>query len=90
MTPPRERDAPTIPAKIIRGRRTENKISSARQAYNDDVAEYNIGREQFPNTIIAGSFNFQKAELLEAIESSEERKAPKVSFTWLFIILSVE
>jgi LemA protein len=60
---------------------TENKISFARQAYNDDVAEYNIGREQFPNTIIAGSFNFQKAELLEAIESSEERKAPKVSFT---------
>jgi LemA protein len=60
---------------------TENKISFARQAYNDDVAEYNIGREQFPNSIIAGSFNFQKAELLEAIESSEERKAPKVSFT---------
>jgi LemA protein len=60
---------------------TENKISFARQAYNDDVAEYNIGREQFPNTIIAGSFNFQKAELLEAIESAEERKAPKVSFT---------
>lgn len=60
---------------------TENKISFARQAYNDDVAEYNIGREQFPNSIIAGSFNFQKAELLEAIESAEERKAPKVSFT---------
>ncbi len=60
---------------------TENKISFARQAYNDDVAEYNIGREQFPNSIIAGSFNFQKAELLEAIENTEERKAPKVSFT---------
>jgi len=60
---------------------TENKISFARQAYNDDVAEYNIGREQFPNSVIAGSFNFQKAELLEAIESTEERKAPKVSFT---------
>ena len=60
---------------------TENKISFARQAYNDDVADYNIGREQFPNSVIAGSFNFQKAELLEAIESAEERKAPKVSFT---------
>ncbi len=60
---------------------TENKISFARQAYNDYVAEYNVGREQFPRSIIADSFNFRKAELLESIETPEERKAPKVSFT---------
>jgi len=60
---------------------TENKISFARQAYNDSVMNYNIGREKFPNTIVAGMFNFGPAELLEATESAEERKAPKVSFT---------
>jgi Uncharacterized conserved protein len=60
---------------------TENKISFARQAYNDFVAEYNISREQFPNNIIAVSFNFEPAKLLEAVEKAEERIAPKVSFT---------
>jgi len=60
---------------------TENKISFARQAYNDSVADYNTRREQFPASIIAGSFNFQTAQLLEAVENAEERKAPKVSFT---------
>jgi Uncharacterized conserved protein len=60
---------------------TENKISFARQAYNDFVAEYNISREQFPNNIIAVSFNFEPAKLLEAVEKAEERTAPKVSFT---------
>jgi len=59
---------------------TENKISFARQAYNDSVADYNTRREQFPASIIATSSNFQVARLLEAIETSEERKAPKVSF----------
>ena len=59
---------------------TENKISFARQAYNDVVAEYNTSREQFPNSIVANSYNFQPANLLEAVENQEERKAPKVSF----------
>jgi LemA protein len=60
---------------------TENKISFARQAYNDYAAEYNISREQFPNNIIAVSYNFGAAKLLEAVEKPEERMAPKVSFT---------
>lgn len=60
---------------------TENKISFARQAYNDNVADYNTRREQFPASIIADSLNFQAARLLEAVENPEERKAPKVSFT---------
>jgi len=59
---------------------TENKIAFARQAYNDTVMEYNTGRETFPATIFAGMFGFQAATLLEATESAEERKAPKVSF----------
>ena len=60
---------------------TENKISFARQAYNDFVAEYNIKREIFPNNIVAGFYNFDPAKLLEAVEKAEERIAPKVSFT---------
>ena len=59
---------------------TENKIAFARQAYNDTVMEYNTRREIFPNTLFAGMFGFQVATLLEATESAEERKAPKVSF----------
>ncbi|MEN6373298.1 MAG: LemA family protein [Smithella sp.] len=59
---------------------TENKISFARQSYNDSVTDYNIRREQFPSSIIATSFNFQAAELLEAVEDAVERKAPEVSF----------
>ncbi|RJP77779.1 MAG: LemA family protein [Desulfobacteraceae bacterium] len=59
---------------------TENRIAFARQAFNDAVTGYNIGREKFPNSIIAGMFNFTPAELLESTETPEERKAPKVSF----------
>jgi LemA protein len=59
---------------------TENKIAFARQAYNDSVMEYNTKRESFPDTIFAGMFGFTPATLLEATESAEERKAPKVSF----------
>ena len=59
---------------------TENKIAFSRQAYNDSVMEYNTGRESFPDTIFAGMFGFQAATLLEATESAEERKVPKVSF----------
>lgn len=59
---------------------TENKISFARQAYNDSVMDYNTQRESFPDNIFAGMFAFGPAELLQATESAEERKAPKVSF----------
>lgn len=59
---------------------TENKISFARQAYNDAVTSYNIAREQFPNNIVSSTFDFQAAALLEALEKAEERQAPKVSF----------
>ena len=59
---------------------TENKVAFARQAYNDAVMAYNIGREKFPASIIAGSFGFLPAQLLE-LENPVERVAPKVSFT---------
>ncbi len=59
---------------------TENKIAFSRQHFNDAVTAYNNMREQFPNNVIAGMFNFSAAELLE-IESPEMREAPKVSFS---------
>src|SRR3954468_18880716 len=59
---------------------TENKVAFARQAFNDAVMEYNTKRESFPDTFFAGAFGFGAAELLQATESPEERKAPKVSF----------
>jgi LemA protein len=58
---------------------TENKVAFARQAYNDAVMNYNTAREQFPNNLIAGSFNFHPAELFRT-ETEAERQAPKVSF----------
>ena len=59
---------------------TENKVAFARQAFNDSVMEYNTKRESFPDTIFAGMFGFGAAELLQATESAEERKAPAVKF----------
>jgi len=59
---------------------TENKISFARQAYNDSVMTYNTDREVFPSNLIAGMFNFGPAELF-VIDKPEQKDAPKVSFT---------
>jgi LemA protein len=59
---------------------TENKVAFARQAYNDAVMNYNNAREMFPNSIVANSFSFLPAQLLE-IESPEKRAVPQVKFT---------
>ncbi|HEY8100736.1 MAG TPA: LemA family protein [Burkholderiaceae bacterium] len=59
---------------------TENRIAFARQAYNDNVMQYNTSIEQFPGSLIANNFGFKSAELLQATEAPEERKAVKVSF----------
>ena len=58
---------------------TENKISFARQAYNDSVMTYNTDREVFPSNLIAGMFNFGAAELF-VIDKPEQKDAPKVQF----------
>ncbi len=59
---------------------TENKISFARQAYNDSVTTYNTKRETFPTNLIAGLFNFAAAQLFE-VENAAERNAPQVKFS---------
>ena len=59
---------------------TENKISFARQAYNDSVMTYNTDREVFPSNLIANTFNFGPAELF-VVDKPEQKDAPKVSFS---------
>ena len=59
---------------------TENKISFARQAYNDSVTSYNTSRESFPTNILAGMFNFAEAQLFQ-VDAAAERAAPQVKFT---------
>ena len=59
---------------------TENKISFARQAYNDSVTAYNTKRELFPTNIVANLFNFTAAILFEIADVSH-KEAPKVDFS---------
>ncbi len=58
---------------------TENKVSFARQNYNDSVMHYNNGIQQFPNNLIAGTFNFNQVPQLP-IEDEKMRSAVKVEF----------
>ena len=57
---------------------TENRISVARKDYNDIATEYNTSIKKFPTVIIAGMFGFEKVDLFEATEESQN--APTVSF----------
>jgi LemA protein len=60
---------------------TENKVAFARQAYNDAVMAYNNKREVFPSSMVAGTFNFAPAALLDIpVDKAEVREAPKVKF----------
>ena len=61
-------------------RNTENKISFARQFYNDSVTMYNTKLQVFPSNIIAGMFNFTPRDLFKA-KSDEARKNVKVDFS---------
>jgi LemA protein len=55
---------------------TENKISFARQFYNDSVLTYNNKIQMFPSNVIAGMFNFTTRQFFEVPES--DRAVPKV------------
>jgi LemA protein len=59
---------------------TENKVGFARQFYNDIATKFNIARETFPSNVIAGAFNFARAELFEITEPGE-RAVPKVDLS---------
>lgn len=57
---------------------TEDKISYARQFYNDSVLKYQNKIEMFPTNLIAGMFGFKPEKFFEATEA--EKEAPKVQF----------
>lgn len=57
---------------------TEDKISYARQFYNDTVLKYNNLCQQFPSSLVASIFHFDKSEFFEAQEGT--RAAPNVKF----------
>jgi len=60
---------------------TENKVAFARQAFNDQVMEYNTYKQSFPQNFLAGSFGHTvDAALLEFEDSAEIQEAPKVNF----------
>ena len=59
---------------------TENKISYARQHYNDVVMAYNTATETVPSNIVASMFNFAQREFFE-LEDEGQREAPKVDFS---------
>ncbi len=60
---------------------TENKISFSRQAFNDQVMEYNTYKQTFPPAFFAARFGHaQDATLLEFEDSEAIQAAPKVSF----------
>ncbi|MDY5874130.1 MAG: LemA family protein [Bacilli bacterium] len=57
---------------------TEDKISYARQFYNDVVMKYNNKVEVFPSNIVAGMFGFKTSAYFNATE--KERENVKVKF----------
>lgn len=56
----------------------ESQISAARRSYNAAVQEWNNGVESFPSSILAGIWNFKRAEWFEA--RTEERNNTDVRF----------
>ena len=59
----------------------EDKIAAARRFYNSAVQDYNTAREQFPGSLVAGSFNFEPRDFFDL---GEDRAAisvpPEVNF----------
>ena len=58
---------------------TENRIAYARQAFNDNVLDYNNAAEQAPTNLVAGLFGFRHAAMLDATASEAERATVRVA-----------
>jgi LemA protein len=59
---------------------TENKVSFARQAFNDAVTTYNTYKQSFPALVFAGMFGHAADAALLEFDSQAIAEAPKVSF----------
>lgn len=58
---------------------TENKVTYARQFYNDSVTIYNTRLQKFPTNIIGNMLGF-KPETLFKVQNESANQAPKVQF----------
>jgi LemA protein len=58
---------------------TENRIAYARQAFNDNVLDYNNAAQQAPMNVVAGLFGFKPAALLQATAGEDERRALRIA-----------
>ena len=58
---------------------TENKITFARQYYNDEANCLNVAIQTFPDSIIASAAHFEKAAFFQ-VDDASERQAPNVKF----------
>ena len=63
---------------LILKKEVEDKISYARQFYNDTVLMYNNKVEMFPGNIVASMFRFKQEMFFEADE--QERENVQVKF----------
>ncbi len=57
---------------------TENRVGFARQAYNDQVLDFNDAAAQFPALIVARVLGFRPVAMLQSTRSEAEREAPRV------------
>lgn len=60
---------------------SENRISFARQLYNDTATQYNTLQEQYPTKLVAGFAHASPVDLWE-IEDVAERAVPKVDLSF--------
>jgi len=60
---------------------TENKVSFARQAFNDSVTAYNTYRQSFPAVALSGPFGHPVDASLLEFDSQAIAEPPKVSFS---------
>jgi LemA protein len=59
----------------------ENKLAAVRRYFNSATKEFNNAVQTFPSNIIAGMFNFQKAQMFDlGSERATMDKAPTVNF----------
>ena len=59
---------------------TENRIGYARQAYNDQVLEFNNASKAFPAIVVASLLGFHAMPMLQSTQSAQEREAVRIQF----------
>ena len=59
---------------------TENRIGYSRQAYNDQVLEFNNAAKSFPAILVAAMLGFHAVPMLQSTQNAQEREAIRVQF----------